>query len=120
MNRTFAVMLPATGMPMKITFKRWEPAAPHSVQAVAAYGDTLNIQTGPVEWIGQSSAIGKIDNIKLDGTYLLKSDFQENELRSWLKQLIAANPTYSVQLLAEAHAALLIAGEEHKKGKFLK
>lgn len=109
---------------MKITFKRWEssePAATHTVQAVAGYGDTLNIQTGPVEWIGQNSAIGKIDNIKLDGTYLLEFDFQENELRSWLKQFIAANPAYSVQLLTEAHAALLIAGEEHRKnGKSLK
>ncbi|MGF6558536.1 hypothetical protein ABIA48_004916 [Pseudomonas sp. S30_BP2TU TE3576] len=103
---------------MKITCKRWESseqAETLTVQAVAVYGDTLNIQNGPVEWNSQKSAIGKIDNIKLNGTYLLEFEFQESELRSWLKQFIAADPAYSVQLLAEAHAALLIAGQEHRK-----
>lgn len=109
---------------MKITFKKWEAselAITHTVQAVTSYGGALNVQTGPVEWSGPKAALGKIDAIKLDGSYLLEFEFQENELRSWLKQFIAENPAYSAQLLAEAHATLLIAGEEHrKKGKPLK
>lgn len=109
---------------MKITFKPWESpgqAKTHTVQSVVSYGETLNVQSGPIEWSGQNSALGKIDEVNLKGTYLLDFEFQESELRSWLKNFIAENPAYSVQLLAEAHAALLIAGEEHKKkGKPLK
>ena len=103
---------------MKITFQRWESSEPEEtlpIRAVTSYGETLNVQNGPIEWSGPNSALGKIDDIKLDGTYLLKFDFQESELRSWLKNFITENPAYSVQLLAEAHAALLISAENDRK-----
>lgn len=102
---------------MKITFKRWESSAPgrtSTVQAVTTYGDSLNVQSGPVEWDSPNSAMGKVDALKLEGDYLLKFEFQKYELRSWLKQLIETDPEYSSQLLAEAHAALLIAGIDKK------
>lgn len=103
---------------MEITFKKWEssePEATYTVQSIAVHGDTLNIQSGPVEWSDAKTALGKIDDLKLDGSYLASFQFQGHELRGWLKKFVIENPSYAVQLLAEAHGALLIAGQENSK-----
>lgn len=102
---------------MKLTFRRWDTSENEETfpaQAISNYGETLNIQSGPIEWCGPNSAIGKIDGVTIDGSYLIRFDFEKAELRSWLKKFIIEDPEYSVQLLAEAHAALLISAENKK------
>ena len=105
---------------MKISFSKWETPderITRSITAVVPYGETLIEQTGPVEWTSSTSAIGKIENLNVNGSFLMEFEFQENELRSWMRRFITENPEYSVQLLAEAHGLLLIAGQNKKNNK---
>lgn len=64
---------------------------------------------GPLTWNSALQALGKIDDLALCGSFLVEFNFQQEELRHWLRQFVLARPEDGVRLLAEMQGEAILA-----------
>ncbi len=64
---------------------------------------------GPLTWQSPLIAVGKIENLKLSGDFMVHLQFEQEELRNWLISFSTAHPAEALRLVADAQAEAMIA-----------
>ena len=98
---------------MKLTFRGWSrevnvhthPVTPVSQNKKAYVTEAM----GPVKWDDASTVLGRIDDVKLTGSFLVEVSMEQAELTSWLKAFAKEHPESALKLIAEAQAEALLA-----------
>ena len=54
-----------------------------------------------MQWLHGCISKGNIDNLRLDGNYEVTLEFEDTELKNWLKSHIAAKPPEALDLIVE-------------------
>lgn len=98
---------------MKLTFRgrnRHVVTHEHPIRPVIWKGTEFWTQpAAPIEWVKPMKAYGQIDDVALNGTFLVDFEFEEKELRSWLVQYVRHNPEDAVRLLSEMQGEVILA-----------
>lgn len=63
----------------------------------------------PFVWNGPLTALGKINNVALTGSFLLQFEFEEIELSNWLETYARANPEAALRLIGKIQPEAIIA-----------
>lgn len=109
-------MFPSTQrFAMKLHFRSWEnPGSEHTLDITPAsyVGDDNYLECGklgdPLSWYDDKHVLGKIDEIELEGSYLVRFELSRQELKSWLQRLAASAPEDAIRLTAEIQAEAII------------
>ena len=92
---------------MKVKFRGWKREVTeheHVVLPVKEKKDkSFESGKGLINWKSSSEALGRIKGLKLSGDFLVEFDFDESELKNWLREYIKDKPEDAVRLLAEMH-----------------
>jgi hypothetical protein len=72
-----------------------------------------NEHTVPLIWnsaLNSSSllAIGEVNKLRLNGNYQVEFEFEQEELRNWLRKFIASKPEDAIKLLAEMQGEAIL------------
>jgi hypothetical protein len=102
---------------MKIKFSGWSRTqnryerelAPVTRENVSEGRYILRAKTpGPLEWDSSKVAYAKIDNLALNGSFLMRIEFSERELKNWLRKVVEENPSHARTWLDELYATAVI------------
>ncbi|MCS1407545.1 MAG: hypothetical protein M2R45_00703 [Verrucomicrobia subdivision 3 bacterium] len=94
---------------MKMTFKGLTRSVfPHEHIVYQQRSDSRTNLEPPLTWDGPLSAKGIILNVELTGNFNVSFEFEEEDLRNWLKLYTKEHPKKSVRLLAELSAEAVI------------
>ena len=66
------------------------------------------VKGSPLQWDGESVTYGKLNRLGLSGDFLIKLEFDEEELKSWLKQYVNKKPDEAIRLLAAMQAEAIL------------
>jgi hypothetical protein len=107
---------------MRIVFRGWKRELMehhHNVVPVSKSNNTYKPSSDErsLTWTSSLQALGKVDNLALNGSFLIEFNFEEEELRNWLREFVRSNPESAVRLLAEmqAETILTLAGMTEKR-----
>ena len=101
-----------------MTFKGWKREVKehaHNVTPVPQNGTyrsrryTPKAVGGPLTWRDPLSALGKVNDLALTGTFLVEFTFEPQEIRNWLTEYVKGHPADALRLLAQAQAEAVIA-----------
>ena len=103
---------------MRMTFRGWQREVvphEHAIIPVALHDDTFTALGKPhLQWEDTHTAYGKMEEARLSGSFLVKFEFEEAELVSWLRKYAEAQPARALGLVADIQAKALIAlAERH-------
>lgn len=113
---------------MELAFRGWkreQKEHSHSVMPVTmANGQYMPGDEGdPLTWTSGLVAYGKVEDLGLSGSFLVEFNFDQKELRNWLKQFVISKPEAAIKLLAamqgEAILALARKMEERAAGSLV-
>lgn len=98
---------------MKMTFRGWRrelTAHKHNVAPVDFANNKYRAQAvdQAVTWNGALSALGKVTNLGLSGSFLVEFSFEKAELQSWLEKFAEAHPAEVLHMLAPIQANAII------------
>jgi hypothetical protein len=90
---------------MKLTFRGWRREVwPHTHDVIPVRKEDGGYQ--PIErrrsihWTDPMTAYGRLEGLGLSGNFLVKFQFTEAELRSWLTSYFMADPQAAQRLVA--------------------
>ena len=99
---------------MKIEFRGWarEMVAHKSAVTPVKKWRTQYMPLDPDDgvalvWENSSLAYGKLNQVALNGAFLVAFQFEEGELRNWLLTAAKENPEEIIKLVAEAQAVAI-------------
>lgn len=99
---------------MKVTFNGWGRALTTHVHPGIPVSPTRNNKFtsgksgSAVEWHSSNRVYAKLERLQLSGSFLMQIDFENKELRSWLRKYIAEKPEAALRLLSEMHAQAVL------------
>lgn len=73
-----------------------------------------------ITWSSGLEARAYIPNLSLSGNFLVRIEFKEVELRSWIQQFVRHHPKKAAKLLASMQAELMIQLAEDAKAEAIK
>ena len=101
---------------MKISFYGWSRsvtgAHTHVITPVTYDGNTYiedDEEDQPLGWHTSQCAFGRIEDLSLNGAFLVKFEWDDIELKNWLKKFVAEKPEAAIGLLAEMQAEAVLA-----------
>jgi hypothetical protein len=99
---------------MKLTFRGWKREVKphtHKVTPVAFSNGNYRVQgaDAPVHWNNSRSALGRVTNLGLSGSFLIEFEFEPEELRSWLEQYAKESPADALRMMAGVQVEATIA-----------
>jgi hypothetical protein len=99
---------------MKLLFRGWRREVNehnHSVIPVTHANNEYSPgkTDDPLTWISSLQAFGKINDLALSGSFLVEFNFEQEELRNWLRQFVMSKPEAAVRLLAEMQGEAVLA-----------
>jgi hypothetical protein len=99
---------------MKLLFRGWKREVKehnHGVIPVTLAKNSYNPGEidDPLIWNTALQALGKVDDLALNGSFLVEFNFEQEELRHWLRQFVLAKPEAAVKLLAEMQGEAVLA-----------
>jgi hypothetical protein len=103
---------------MRLLFRGWRREVMEHRHSVIPVSKGSNAQglvyqpsrdDGPLTWTSSLQALGKVDDLSLNGSFLVEFNFEEEELRNWLRQFVRENPEAAVRLLAEMQGEAILA-----------
>ena len=94
---------------MKLTFEGWQRVVmvhTHELLPVKKeFGSWWpNEKRKSITWTDGKTAYAKVEGLELTGNFLVRMDFTEAELRSWLAQAFDEDPERTQALVASAQA----------------
>lgn len=108
---------------MKMYFRGWaREVMGHRHDVVPVTHDETGYTPGktesPLSWTTWQQAFGKVDDLALNGSFLVEFNFEQEELRNWLQQFVISKPDAAIRLLAEmqAEAILALAKKTEERG----
>jgi hypothetical protein len=101
---------------MKLQFRGWKREVTvhdHSVSPVT-YSASKDVYTAgepddALTWTSGSQAFGQVQELALNGTFLVEFTFKQEELRNWLRQFVISKPEAAIKILLEMQGEALIA-----------
>ena len=98
---------------MKLSFNGWGREVTvhnHVVTPVLDKNNRYVTGTGTaLTWTTARTAYGKVQKLALSGSFLVTFQFEDAELKNWLKQYVAENPEEAIRLFGEMEAEAVIA-----------
>ena len=97
---------------MKMVFRGWGREVKtheHEVAPVEYKGDYRVKQGRSLDWADPFTALGKVEDLSLSGSFLVEFEFDPRELRSWLQVYAKSEPAAALRLVSEANAEAVIA-----------
>jgi hypothetical protein len=97
--------------PMKLQFRGWKREVTdhdHDVTPVTCSDKSFHPGEvdDPLTWNSALEAFGKVENLALNGSFLVRFTFEQAELQNWLRKFVQAKPEAAVRLLAEMQAEM--------------
>ena len=101
---------------MKITFLGWsrivKGAHTHVITPVSFDGNTYTPDDDGgthLDWHTSECSYGRIEDLSLSGAFLMKIEWDDIELKNWLKRFVAEKPESAIGILAEMQAEAVLA-----------
>jgi len=99
---------------MKIMFRGWRrEVVPHNRTAqpvVRGGGKYTQGKSGdPLVWDSANRTYARLEKLALNGSFLLQIDFDDADLRNWLKKFVAEKPEDALRLIGEMQVEALLA-----------
>jgi hypothetical protein len=97
---------------MKLSFRGWGREVTvhnHSVTPVISKPNKYTPGSGTtLTWADARTAYGKVQKLALSGSFLVKFEFEEAELKNWLKEYVNQQPEEAIRLFGELEAEAVI------------
>lgn len=98
---------------MKFVFRGWQrelTAHKHNVAPVdfSTGRYVAKAANQPIVWNGPLSALGKVTNLGLSGSFLVEFTFEQAELQNWLEVFAKNNPADALRMMAPIQAEAMI------------
>ena len=99
---------------MKLIFRGWRREVVqhhHSVLPVTCESGSYSQgeTDDPITWHSALSAFGKVNELALTGSFLIELEFEQAELRNWLREFVRAKPEAAIKLLATMQGEAILA-----------
>jgi hypothetical protein len=99
---------------MEIEFRGWKREIVEHVRDVIPVrlsdkSYTCGNSGDSITWMNSLTALGRVNDLGLSGSFLVEFKFTELELRNWLSQFVLSEPEAAVRLLSEMQAEAIIA-----------
>ena len=99
---------------MKMLFKGWKrEVMDHNHDVIPVTSTNKMFHPGeidePLTWTTALQALGKVNDLALNGSFLVRFTFEQEELRNWLRQFVHSKPEAAVRLLAEMQGEAILA-----------
>ena len=99
---------------MKLHFRGWKREVfehHHSVIPVAHKNNmfTPGETDDPLTCDSALHAFGKVEGLGLSGAFLVQFEFEQDELKDWLRQFVKAKPEAAIRLLSEMQGKAILA-----------
>lgn len=92
---------------MKVVFRGWQRTVfPHECNVVPVRrtgGEYRAAQDkeGPIKWHSATVAYGRLDDLGLNGRFLIEMEFDLVELKNWIERFVDEQPKVALKLLTE-------------------
>ena len=95
---------------MRVTFDGWQRVVvvhDHDVVPVKSDADGRWMPMSnrrSILWSDDMTAFGELENLQLNGNFLVRFEFTEAELRNWLTRYFESDPERAFDLVADVQA----------------